>query len=68
MGEVPFARIFDHQFFLIMSSGNLPEDQNVGKGQRPGLTYVQVTAQHQFEIDHWAGFGWWVSDCEQNQV
>ena len=52
MGEVPFARIFDHQFFLIMSSGNLPEDQNVGKGQRPGLTYVQVTAQHQFEIDH----------------
>ena len=73
MGEIPFAKIFDHQviidyiklarfarviilsnrikqsiffrqFFLTMSNGSMFEDDNrtMGKGQRPGRTFVQV--------------------------
>ena len=40
--EMPFAKIFDHQFFLAMTSGSNVDDEKAGKGQKPGPTYIQV--------------------------
>ena len=43
MAETPFAKIFDHQFFLTVINGALVADEEkAAKGQRPGQTYVQV--------------------------